>query len=164
LRSDHLRSVFIPDVHPGSLLTSSPPDPSSSPSTTPAGDRFSMIAGDFISCYTDSPSTFDVVATVFFIDTAPNVITYLETIHHILVPGGIWINFGPLLWHFEDDKGKGREGGSFELCLDEVLKLVEMCGFKIEKRRGDCKTRYTGDERSMLRYEYEREFWVAVKV
>lgn len=30
---------------------------------------------------------------------------YLDTIGHVLKPGGIWCNFGPLLYHFENDHG-----------------------------------------------------------
>ena len=40
---------------------------------------------------------FDCVATVFFIDTAHNVIAYIETIYNILKPGGYWINLGKAL-------------------------------------------------------------------
>lgn len=38
--------------------------------------------------------TWDCVATCFFIDTAHNVIDYIDTIWKILKPGGIWINVG----------------------------------------------------------------------
>jgi hypothetical protein len=132
-----------------------------------------MSAGDFRSSYGTAASQqkFDVCATVFFIDTAPNVIVYLKTIHHLLVVGGVWINFGPLLWHFEDQpptKFPGDEvvggTGSFELCLDELLVLVGKCGFRIEKIRRGGVTGYVGDEKSMLKHEYEGAFWVAVKV
>lgn len=34
------------------------------------------------------------MATVFFIDTAHNVMDYIETIYKILQPGGCWINLG----------------------------------------------------------------------
>ena len=34
------------------------------------------------------------MACSFFIDTAHNIIQYLETIFHILKPGGYWINMG----------------------------------------------------------------------
>lgn len=43
----------------------------------------------------------DVVATVFFIDTTPNVFKTLDVISKMLKKGGFWINFGPLLWHYE---------------------------------------------------------------
>lgn len=38
--------------------------------------------------------SWDCVATCFFIDTAHNVIEYVETIWKILKPGGVWINLG----------------------------------------------------------------------
>ena len=64
-----------------------------------------MSASDFLCLYgsEDYTDTFDVVATVFFLDTAPNVIRYLETISNCLKTGGLLINIGPLLWHFENN-------------------------------------------------------------
>ena len=41
--------------------------------------------------------SWDCVATCFFIDTAHNVIEYVETIWKILKPGGVWINLGESL-------------------------------------------------------------------
>ena len=38
--------------------------------------------------------SWDCVATVFFIDTAHNIVEYIETIWNILKPGGYWVNFG----------------------------------------------------------------------
>lgn len=38
--------------------------------------------------------SWDCVATCFFIDTAHNVLEYVETIWKILKPGGVWINLG----------------------------------------------------------------------
>jgi len=64
-----------------------------------------MSASDFLCLYggDDYIDTFDAVATVFFLDTAPNVIRYLETIRNCLKSGGLLINIGPLLWHFENN-------------------------------------------------------------
>lgn len=39
---------------------------------------------------------FDCVATCYFIDTATNVLDYMECIQHVLKPGGLWVNLGPL--------------------------------------------------------------------
>lgn len=39
----------------------------------------------------------DCVATCFFIDTAHNIIEYVERLWKILKPGGVWINFGSYL-------------------------------------------------------------------
>jgi hypothetical protein len=43
---------------------------------------------------------FDSVVTCFFIDTAHNIVEYVEIINHCLKPGGYWINLGPLLYHW----------------------------------------------------------------
>lgn len=93
-RSNHLKSVLVPDVHPGSVLES----------IAIPGDM-SMSASDFLCLYSrkDQGNSFDAVATVFFLDTAPNVIRYIETIRNCLRPGGLLINIGPLLWHFENN-------------------------------------------------------------
>lgn len=64
-----------------------------------------MSASDFL-CYYGTEAceeSFDAVATVFFLDTAPNPIRYIETIRSCLKPGGVWVNCGPLLWHFENN-------------------------------------------------------------
>ena len=44
----------------------------------------------------------DCVVTCFFIDTAHNVIEYIECISKILKKGGVWINIGPLLYHYTE--------------------------------------------------------------
>lgn len=53
----------------------------------------------FFKVYT-THNDWNCVATCFFIDCAPNVIDFVETIYNILKPGGIWINLGPLLYHY----------------------------------------------------------------
>jgi carnosine N-methyltransferase len=101
-----LAPICIPDVLPSSI---------------PLTADFSMVAGDFIEVYGDGTKNqgqWDVVATCFFIDTAKNIIQYLEIIHKILKPGGTWINLGPLLYHFENTPGEN----SIELSLDDVRK------------------------------------------
>lgn len=47
-----------------------------------------------MSCCLFLSDSWDCVATCFFIDTAHNVIEYVETIWKILKPGGVWINLG----------------------------------------------------------------------
>jgi carnosine N-methyltransferase len=54
---------------------------------------------------------FDAVATVFFIDTAQNVLEYIKTVHHALQEGGIWVNSGPLLWNSWENGPSGRGEG-----------------------------------------------------
>lgn len=104
-RSNHLRSVQLPDIHPGTAF---------------AGHEnhgeMSMSASDFLLLYgnEEQRNRFDAVATVFFLDTAPNIIRYIEVIRNCLRTGGLLINVGPLLWHFENNAPgtHGREGDS----------------------------------------------------
>lgn len=93
---------------------------------------------------------------------AKNLADYLRTIHRILKPNGIWINLGPLLWHFENNTTKDV---SIELSLDEVKTLCEEVGLRIEKSSTrTVRTTYTGNGEGMLRYEYQAEFWTATKI
>ncbi len=64
--------------------------------------KFSMAAGNFVEIYSDSANkeAWDCIVTCFFVDTAPVVMEYIETILHCLKPGGVWINLGPLLYHW----------------------------------------------------------------
>lgn len=174
-RANHLRSYAVPDIHPGTALAAVPAG---------AAGEMSMCAADFLCLYGDDNhrDSYDVVATVFFLDTAPNLIRYLETIYSCLRPGGVLVNVGPLLWHFEnnapgnhgrDDDGDGEhdynnssgiaDPGSFELADDEVMALVEEVGFVIESRAVGIDAPYIQDADSMLQTVYKASAWVARK-
>ena len=177
-RRDQLRKVLIPDVHPGQ----------SSAEASARGSlvgRMDMTAADFVVLYSDTvqQETFDAVVTVFFIDTAPNLVRYIQTIHNCLKSGGVWVNMGPLLWHFDDrapnlnvkkgeenlrkDSGKDQgvgESGSFELTNEEVLLLVERLGFKVEKEEIlDAGVGYIQNPQSMIQNLYRVSHWIARK-
>lgn len=117
-----------------------------------------MTAGDFLEVYMDK-EMFHCVATCFFIDCAPNVVQFIETIYHILKPGGVWINLGPLLYHYSNMKNERSIEPSFEV-LCEVIKKV---GFLIEKSQTGIKTRYCQNPQAMLQYEYDSVFFVCRK-
>ncbi|KAH7128301.1 methyltransferase-like protein [Dendryphion nanum] len=180
-RDDQFRTYAIPDVHPGTILS----DVSHDLGASPFGEM-SMATGDFCVLYgknkSESKDMFDAVATVFFIDTAPNIIRYIEAVKNCLKPGGLWINLGPLLWHHasrlklsgeerEDrfSNGDGEDAGiadpgSVELTDDEVVALVEHFGFTIEKHEtGTFETGYISNPESMLQNTYRPSFWVARK-
>lgn len=91
-----LNSFTIPDVHSPTALATAAAEGKQI-------GTMNMSAGDFITSWStpSSKCTFDAVVTVYFIDTAPNFFRYIETINHVLRPGGLWINLGPLLWHFD---------------------------------------------------------------
>ncbi|KIV86935.1 hypothetical protein PV11_02511 [Exophiala sideris] len=101
-RQNQLARHTIPDTHPSQTLA----DLAST--GKPIGEM-NMTAGDFVLSYSgpDTRESFDAVVSVFFIDTAPNLFRYIETVRNCLRPNGIWINIGPLLWHF-DDRVHGR--------------------------------------------------------
>lgn len=87
---------------------------------------------------------FDAIVTLFFIDTARNLMSYLETIHRLLKKplatsssgsndnrggndaggdgnGGHWINLGPLLY---------GSAPFLQFSLEEILQLSEAMGFE----------------------------------
>jgi carnosine N-methyltransferase len=94
----------------------------------PPTAQFSMAAGDFLEVYTEE-AQWDCIASCFFLDTARNIVVYLEQMFHILKPGGYLINLGPLLFHFDGN----REAPSIELCWDELRAIIIGIGFDIVK-------------------------------
>ena len=143
-RADQFAPVRVPDVAPGSL---------------PEGADFSMVAGDFVEVYgaESNRGTWDVVATCFFVDTARNICDYIETIYHMLPENGLWVNLGPLLYHFADMAGYM----SVELAWDELKALIESGGFVFEVVR-EVESRYAGGlGRSLLQTVYTNIFFVA---
>ncbi|KAG8975335.1 hypothetical protein FRC05_005894 [Tulasnella sp. 425] len=163
------------NVKSSSSITSPVSIPDVQPSDLPQPSDFSLVAGDFIEIYgvtdedvrsgkvTDGKSSqegqWNAVLTCFFIDTAKDIVEYLRIIHQVLVPGGIWVNLGPLLWHYENNT---TGDVSIEASLDEVKELAKAIGFEISQEK-TIPTTYTGVLDGMLRYEYQTEFWVATK-
>lgn len=177
-RDNQLKAVKVPDLHVSSVLAAC-----SGKSEKPSSERMNMRAGDFVSLYKGDEfrEHFDAVVTVFFIDTAPNIIRYIETIHSCLKKRGVWINLGPLLWHFEDrgppitagEKKPGRstgrpagieEPGSFELTDEEVRELIRQMDFDIESHEFEPGTTgYIANPQSMLQSTYRMSHWIARK-
>ena len=102
------RAVAIPDADAGALAAGGGPG------------GLAMVAGEFTAVYgrkeaggphQQPPPTFDGVATAFFLDCAPNALAFIDTIAGCLRPGGLWVNCGPLLWHWEAGEGGGGAGG-----------------------------------------------------
>ncbi|XP_059451957.1 uncharacterized protein LOC132182667 isoform X2 [Corylus avellana] len=144
---DQLRPVSIPDIHPASAGIT---------------EGFSMCGGDFVEVYSDPSQVgvWDVVVTCFFIDTAHNIIEYIEIISKILKDGGVWINMGPLLYHFADMYGQDEM--SVELSLEDLKKVALQYGFQFEKEN-TIETTYTTNPRSMMQNRYFAAFWTMRK-
>ena len=66
-----------------------------------------------------------MIVTCFFIDTSRNILDYLEKIFYLLKPGGHWINFGPLMYHFADLKNDK----SLELTYEQLRYAILKKGF-----------------------------------
>ncbi|KAK6152937.1 hypothetical protein DH2020_012576 [Rehmannia glutinosa] len=120
LDNDQLRPVSVPDIHPASAGIT---------------EGFSMCGGDFVEVYNDPSQVgvWDAVVTCFFLDTAHNIVEYIEIISKILKDGGVWINLGLLLYHFADMYNQ-EDDMSIELSLEDVKRVACHYGFEIENR------------------------------
>eukprot|EP01006_Ploeotia_vitrea_P052898 TRINITY_DN67737_c10_g1_i1.p1 TRINITY_DN67737_c10_g1~~TRINITY_DN67737_c10_g1_i1.p1 ORF type:complete len:542 (+),score=14.47 TRINITY_DN67737_c10_g1_i1:69-1694(+) len=150
-REDMLRSVAIPDV--------SPIEESNTNRLMQKGS-FSMCAGDFLEVYGKprEKSAWNSVVTCFFIDTAHNIFQYVETIFSLLVVGGVWLNIGPLLYHFADQPNEL----SIELAWTDLRKIIEGFGFDIiEEQTIECT--YTANPRALMYNVHRCIYFQAIK-
>jgi carnosine N-methyltransferase len=159
-RAEQLRQVPIPDVCAAALLDSNP------------GADMSMVAGEFLALY-DTPAhhgRWDAVVTCFFIDTAPVVVEYIEAIRRMLRPNGVWVNLGPLLFHWQDPGRDGGEGEatderfqrSVELTYEEVRHVMAMNGFEVVAEGSEPAATYAANTRSMMRTVYSPVYFTAI--
>ncbi|KAJ3212762.1 hypothetical protein HK099_007668 [Clydaea vesicula] len=139
-----LKPVFIPDEVPKLINENI---------------NFSMTAGEFAEVYSkkDQLLKWDCIITNFFIDTAHNVLDYMEVIHGALKPNGIWINLGPLLYHFE-----GSSSLSIELSFEELREVINSMGFEITSEKLLTST-YSANKDSLMNYVYNNIFFIASK-
>ncbi|XP_016486457.2 uncharacterized protein LOC107806745 [Nicotiana tabacum] len=146
--NDQLRPVSVPDIHPASAGIT---------------EGFSMCGGDFVEVYSDpsQAGVWDAVVTCFFLDTAHNIVEYIEIISEVLKDGGVWINLGPLLYHFADMYSHEDEM-SIELSLEDVKRVALQYGFIFEKE-STIETTYTTNSRSMMQNRYYAAFWTMRK-
>jgi SAM-dependent methyltransferase len=179
---NRFRSVKVPDVcvrDINELLEQSggaPPGP------------LGIASGDFSVVYKkpEHKEEYDAIAMVYFLDTASNPLAYIEAAFHCLKPGGIWLNLGPLKWHFEHygdaapsdsppkvpeatagtelDYGVAGPGG-VELTEKDILQLLVVYGFELLHYESPDKrpSGYIHDRNSMETNVYYSSFWVARK-
>lgn len=147
---DTLQGCKIPDQTAIGLL-------GNQPSAFPY-PKFSMAAGNFVEVYNteENHEQWDVIVTCFFLDTAPVVIEYIDTIHYLLKPGGVWINFGPLLYHWVADvdvNNDPRYQQSIELSYEELKHVVQTYGFEfLNESWHECG--YTRCDEAMMKTIY----------
>lgn len=127
-----------------------------------------LVEGDFVSEFKERRGEYHAVITHFFIDTARNVMSYFDTIHAALKPGGYWVNSGPLLW---------GTSPLVQLSLDEIVAIAESMGFEFVDTLDTCgeatlegksirgkQAVYGFNERALTRNGYLAQFWVARKI
>ena len=86
--------------------------------------RLALTSDDFVSFCHAQPraGSFDLLATCFFVDTAYNILDYIQAAARLLRPGAYWVNSGPLHWVHHP-----RE--SVRLTVDEIVAAMETAGF-----------------------------------
>lgn len=126
-----------------------------------------LVEGDFMYEFEEETARYDVIVTLFFLDTAKNALDYIDNINKLLKTGGIWINLGPLLY---------GTNPVMQLSLSELVDVSEEMGFEFletEEALGaytvDGKVRgleidYLINKRSIRRNVYNAQHWVAKKV
>ncbi|KAH8722842.1 N2227-like protein-domain-containing protein [Phaeosphaeriaceae sp. PMI808] len=124
-----------------------------------------LVEGDFNNAFNHRGGHYDIIVTHFFIDTARNLMSYFDTIHFLLKPGGKWLNFGPLLY---------GTAPFVQLSLDEIIAVVEHMGFEFEETGGECgdltfddrmirskEAEYGFNGKALTRNAYLAQVWVA---
>jgi carnosine N-methyltransferase len=86
-------------------------------------------------------------------------VEFLEIIYKILRPGGIFINFGPLLYHYCDVPNEI----SIEPSYEDIHEIIEKIGFKFLKEETKVKSKYSQNPSSMAQLEYNSVFFVVQK-
>merc|ERR1719401_2045592 len=138
---DHLRPIKVPHPSPRAAL--------------PRNAALSMAAGEFVEVYKDQFNAWDAVATCFFLDTAKNVFLYIRTIAQLIRPGGLWINIGPLLFHYADCE----QEISVELSWEEIRPTICRYFNLIEERVQVAL--YSANPGSLMSVRYNCVFFVA---
>lgn len=152
---DQLRPISFPDMVPFEVMNGS-------------HGSLAMLAGDFVEVFSmeEMKLSYDAVVTCFFLDTAHNVIEYMEIIWDILEADGVWVHFGPLQWHWADAHTYlTKEEVSIELPLDKVVEIAKNIGFVFDNETivEGISCPYMSTINSMRPQVYECAFWKARK-
>lgn len=144
-KDDHLRAIKIPEVSPMKCLNQD--------------SAMSMTAGEFVQIYDaqEHYSQWDAILTAFFIDTAKNIFLYIRTIANLLREGGLWVNLGPLLFHYAEVE----QEISIELSWEEVRPAI-LKYFTIDEETTRV-AQYTSKPGSLCGTRYNCLFFVACR-
>lgn len=125
----------------------------------PPKGEMNMVAGDFLQVYRGQSDSWDSICSCYFLDCANNIVEFLEVIYDILKPGGIFINFGPLLYHFCDAPNEL----SIEPTYEDIREIMLKIGFKFLSEETTRKSKYSQNPKSMAQLEYDCLFFVVQK-
>jgi len=142
-KTEHLRAVKVPNICPRRDL--------------PQDSMLSMAAGEFVEVYKDQSGEWDAVLSCFFIDTAKNIFLYIRTIADLIRPGGLFVNIGPLLYHYADVEHEISVEPSWDEVRAALCKYFDI----VEEDRRDCV--YTTNPGSLMAVTYHCVFYVAVR-
>ncbi|XP_039276498.1 carnosine N-methyltransferase [Nilaparvata lugens] len=118
----------------------------------------SMTCGDFVEVYSKLSEQFDCVATCFFIDCVPNTLQAIKVIYQNLKPGGLWVNNGPLKYHFDETESNS----SIQLSREDLREVIVDTGF-IFKTEKEITATYAENARSMAKSHYQNWFFSCQK-
>lgn len=142
---DPIRGIMVPDVD-----------------TSEA--RVMMQAGDFLVEYNHEPESWDCIATCFFLDTACNILEYVRQIARLLKPGGLWVNLGPLLYHFSELNTFGnKKFMSLELTYEELKGTFSAFGLKLMTEQLGHQSVYNYNVESLSRQHFECVVFTCIK-
>lgn len=140
--TDNVRHVLFPEVPV-------------TPTTLPA-----VRLGEFTRIYntTDARAKFDAVLSAFCLDTTGNIFRFVRTVAHVVRPGGLWTNFGPLAFDLSHDEAHGT---GVEVSWEE-LKYAISCFFEV-KEEAFVDSLYGENGKSMMQFQYTCIFFTAVR-
>lgn len=140
---DHVRTTPVPDVEIGEGAL--PP----------------IQFGDFVKLY-DSASacgSFDALLTAFALDTSANIFRYVRTAAHVVKPGGLWANFGPLAYDTDHDEARGH---GMEISWEELKYAISQF-FKIQANEEFVDSLNAANGESMMQTQYTCIYFTAVR-
>ena len=150
---DSTRGIAVPDLRAAAATEKAPPG------------ALSMAAGEFCDIYSapELAGSFDAALTCFFLDTSHNVLDTIDVLSHVLRPGAVWANCGPLLYHWADAHTYLEQPEqSVELPLEDVVAAAVAAGFELVEQ-GTAECGYADNARSMMRTRYRCATWTMIK-
>ena len=138
------QQVSIPDIKPTDFIST---------------QDVSIIGGSFLDFYPNELYQVSCIITYFCIDTCENILSYIEAIHNSLQPGGVWINYGPLIYTYTSFKNDF----AVQLTWEEFRHAISSFNFQIQ-REEEVYTVFNTELNPMMEVKYRCYFLSAIKL